>query len=171
MQTVRPAIALVLAALIGACASSGAAGPEGVARLEQAHRDNPTSASTSRSLGIAYFKENRLPEARQSLQDAAKLDPKDGTAQLYLGLTAEAQGDLPAARQAYSSYVNYGRTARVRHLLEERLAALTRKEIEVAAKQEVADESKLGSVPGSPRTVAVLPAEVFRARTGSLKPL
>ena len=112
----------------------------------------------------------RLPEARQTLEQAAKADPTDGTTQLYLGLTAEAQDDLVAARQAYSSYVNFGRTARVRKLLEERLAALTRKELERGAKQEVADEAKLASVPGSPKVVAVLPLRFSGADT-SLKPL
>ena len=170
MRDIRSALTLPLAALLGACASAGTLGPDGVARLEQAHRDNPTSVSASRSLGIAYFKEARLPEARQTLEQAAKADPTDGTTQLYLGLTAEAQDDLVAARQAYSSYVNFGRTARVRKLLEERLAALTRKELERGAKQEVADEAKLASVPGSPKVVAVLPLRFSGADT-SLKPL
>jgi len=170
MRMVRPISILSLAATLGACASTGTLGPDGVARLEQAHRDNPSSAPAARALGIAYYRENRFPDARQTLEQAAKMDPADGTTQLYLGLTAEEQNDLVAARQAYSSYVNFGRTARVRRLLEERLSALIRRELEAGAKQEVAAEATLSAAPGSPRVVAVLPMR-FVGADSSLKPL
>jgi tetratricopeptide (TPR) repeat protein len=170
MRTVRHSLTLAFVTLLAACASSGTLGQDGVTRLEQAHRDNPTNQSTNRSLGIAYYKSDRLSDAREALGQAVRADPADGTAQLYLGLTAEAQGDLEAARQAYSSYVSVGRTARVHKLLEERLAALTRKEMEASAKQEVADESRLAAVPGSPKVVAVLPMR-FSGPDTSLKPL
>jgi tetratricopeptide (TPR) repeat protein len=111
----------------------------------------------NRSLGIAYYKANRFPEARVALEAANKIDPKDGTTSLYLGLTAEALGDLPAAKSAYSSYIQHGRTSRVRSQLEARLAALTRKQITAEAKAAVRQEAAIARVPSSPRTIAVLP--------------
>ncbi|OYV65169.1 MAG: hypothetical protein B7Z72_12480, partial [Gemmatimonadetes bacterium 21-71-4] len=64
-------------------------GPEGIARLESARAEHPRDASASRALGIAYYQAKRYPEARQTLEQAAALDPRDGTTQLFLGMTAE----------------------------------------------------------------------------------
>ena len=89
---------------------------------------------------------------------------------LYLGLTAEGQNDFATARTAYSSYIEYGRTSRVRHALESRLAALQRKQLEETARPEVRDEQRLAQVPGTPNVVAVLPLSFSGADT-SLKPL
>lgn len=163
---------LILAVLTGAaaCATSGAVGPEAIARLEREHSARPQSEPVSRSLGIAYYKSGKLSEARVALDQAVKLDPRDGTAALYLGLTAEAQNDIPAARTAYATYVQYGRTSRVRHALEARLAALQRKELEQTAKAEVRNEQQLAQVPGTPNVVAVLPLSFSGADT-SLAPL
>ncbi|HKW08741.1 MAG TPA: tetratricopeptide repeat protein [Gemmatimonadaceae bacterium] len=153
-----------------ACATAGAGGPEAIARLERERSTNPQSEPVLRSLGIAYYKSGNLKEARAALDQATKLDPRDGTAALFLGLTAEAQNDFVAARTAYLSYVQYGRTSRVRHALEARLAALQRKQLEETAKAEVRDERRLAQVAGTPNVVAVLPLSFSGADT-SLKPL
>ncbi|HEU4989778.1 MAG TPA: tetratricopeptide repeat protein [Gemmatimonadaceae bacterium] len=166
----RPLLFLTLAALLGGCATAGTVGPDGLARLEHARTENPQSAAANRALGIAYYQLHRYPEAREALQRAAAADPKDGTTQLFLGMTAEAQNDLVAARAAYSSYVEYGRTARVRRLLQDRLAALNQKELVLAAKQAVANERQLASVPGTPNVVAVLPLS-FTGSDTTLRPL
>lgn len=155
-----------------ACATAGgvAAGPEAIARLERERSSNPQSEPVLRSLGIAYYKSGKLSEARSALEQARKLNPRDGTAALYLGLTAEGQNDFAAARAAYASYVEYGRTSRVRRALEARLAALQRKQLEETARAEVRDEQRLAQVPGTPNVVAVLPLAFSGADT-SLKPL
>ncbi len=170
MRSRRSLLMLSLAVLLGGCATMGTVGPEGIARLEQTRAEHPNSASANRALGIAYYQANRYADARRVLDEAARLDPTDGTTQLFLGMTAEAQNDLPAARAAYSSYVKYGHTARVRHLLEDRLAALNHKELLLAAKQQVANETELSSVPGKPTTVAVLPL-TFSGSDTTLRPL
>jgi TolB-like protein len=161
---------LSLAALLGGCATMGAVGPGGVARLEEARTEHPNSAAANRALGIAYYQADRYADARRVLQHAATLDPGDGTTQLFLGMTAEAQNDLPAARAAYSSYVEHGETARVRRMLEDRLVALNYKELTLAAKQDVANEAQLASQPGKPTTVAVLPF-TFTGTDTTLRPL
>ena len=161
-----------LALCMAGCATTGAVagGPEGIARLERERSTNPQSEPVLRSLGIAYYKAGKLPEARTALEQARKLNPRDGTAALYLGLTAEGQNDFATARAAYASYVEYGRTNRVRHALEARLAALQRRQLEQTARAEVRDEQRLAGVPGAPNVVAVLPLAFSGADT-SLKPL
>lgn len=170
MHQVRIAGLVVALVCAGACASVGASGPAAIARLERERAAKPQSEPVLRSLGIAYYKSGKLVDARAALDQASRLDPRDGTAALYLGLTAENQGDVAAARTAYSSYVRYGRTSRVRHALEARLAALQRKELEQAAKAEVSNEKKLAQVPGTPNVIAVLPLS-FSGPDTSLKPL
>src|SRR5205085_11595656 len=99
-----------------------------------------------------------------------RLDPRDGAASLYLGLTAEQQKDLPAAKAAYSTYIRFGRTSRVRKQLEARLAAITRQEIAVAAKAAVAQEQQLSTQMAQANAVAVMPF-TFTGADSTLKPL
>jgi TolB-like protein len=152
------------------CATARTSGPEAIARLERERSSNPRSEPILRSLGIAYYKSGNTKDARATLEQATSLDPRDGTAALYLGLTAEAQNDIATARRAYASYVEYGRTSRVRRALEARLASLQRRQLEEAARSEVRDEQRLAQVPGAPNVVAVLPLTFSGADT-SLKPL
>lgn len=155
---------LVLASGVG-CATGGMSTSESVTRLEQQQKSSPTSAAVNRSLGIAYYKADRFSEARAALETAQRLDPKDGTTALFLGLSAEALGDLKGAKAAYSSYIQYGRTSRVRGQLESRLVALTKKEILADAKTAVAQEATIATEPGNPRTIAVLPLRFSGADT------
>lgn len=170
MRCVLRAAMIITLAWVGACATGGASGPEALARLERERSATPHSESVLRSLGIVYYKNGRLPDARVALDQAVKLNPRDGTAALYSGLTAEGQNDIAAARAAYATYLRYGRTSRVRYQLEARLAALQRKELEQTAKVEVSNEQKLAQVPGLPNVVAVLPL-TFSGPDTSLKPL
>src|SRR5689334_25080976 len=171
MKIMRSIGFVVLALGAVACATAGGAGgPEAIARLERERSSHPQSEPVLRSLGIAYYKSGKLPEARTALDQARKLDPHDSTAALYLSLTAEAQNDIATARTAYGSYIEHGRTSRVRHALEARLAALQRKQLEETAKAEVRDEQRLAQIAGTPNVVAVLPLAFSGADT-SLKPL
>lgn len=163
-------LSIVLVLGLAACATGGMTSAESVTRLEQQQQANPLSAPVNRSLGIVYYKAARYPAARAALENAARLDPRDGTTSLYLGLTDEALDDLAGAKAAYSSYIQFGRTSRVRSQLQARLAALTRKEIVADAKVAVRQESTLSTQPGNPRTVAVLPLRFSGADT-SLRPL
>lgn len=149
---------------------SAAQRPDAIARLEKARAARPNDAAVARSLGIAYYKQDKLTEARTHLEQAVKLDPRDGSASLYLGLTAEKQNDLPGAKAAYQTYVRFGRTSRVRRQLEARLAAVTRLELTAAAKGAVAQEQQLSTQMGGPLTVAVMPLR-FTGSDTSLQPL
>src|SRR5215470_10100394 len=121
----------VLAAALGlgACATAITGSADNIARLEQARTADPQSETAVRNLGIAYFKATppRYNDARAALQQAASMDAKDGIAALYLGLTAEAQNDLPAAKTAYEAYLSVGKTRGVKNQISARLAVLDRK--------------------------------------------
>ena len=170
MRMYKPVISALLFAALTGCAAAAVNSAESVSRLEEQQKASPSSAQVNRSLGIAYYKADRFPQARASLETAQRLDPKDGTTSLYLGLTDEALNDLPAARAAYSNYISVGRTSRVRNQLLGKLAELSRKEITADAKAALATEATLGTTAGNPRTVAVLPLRFSGADT-SLKPL
>jgi tetratricopeptide (TPR) repeat protein len=170
MHTLKLSAAALLSFALAACATGHVSDAAAVDRLQQQQAANPTSASVNRALGIAYYQAARYPEARSALETASRLDPKDGTTALYLGFTAEAQNDFPAAKRAYSSYVQFGRTSRVRGQLQSRLAALARKELVADAKTAVAQEKTLTGEVGSPQTIAILPLKFSGADT-TLEPL
>lgn len=170
MRTLKPFVFALLTLALAGCATGRVADSAAVDRLARQQAATPASAAANRALGIAYFQVGRYPEARAALETATRLDPADGTTALYLGFTAEAQNDLPAAQRAYSSYVQFGRTSRVRRQLQSRLAALARKEIAADAKAAVAQEATITGAVGSPRTVAILPLRFTGADT-SLEPL
>lgn len=153
----RSLILLLLAGLAGAggCVPHNAA--SAVTRLEAKRAAHPGAAKTLRALGIAYYDAGRPADALPVLVRARELMPDDGVTALYLGMSAEATGDLKTARSAYEGYVRFGRTSRVRAQLRGKLAALARKELEAEAKATVAQEASIGAAAGSPRTVAVLP--------------
>ncbi len=157
--------------LVPGCARTGrTARPEAVSRLETASAANPQSMNVLRALGIAYYKSGRFAEARTVLAQAHTLAPKDGVVALYLGMSAEQGGDLPAARVAYATYLQPGRTPRARAQLRSRMIILARKELEVAAREMVTQEAALSATPGEPNTIAVMPLK-FTGRDSSLVPL
>jgi tetratricopeptide (TPR) repeat protein len=155
---------LLLALTLSACASTS------LPRLEQQHAADPESFAVNRSLGIAYYRAGRYDDARAILAGAARARPRDGTTALYLGLAAEQLGDLATARRAYASYIDVGRTSRVRIQLQSRLAALAKRELAADAKAALQQEAVLGRRIGEPTTVAVMPLR-FTGTDSSLRPL
>ena len=171
MQTFRWAI---VAAAFGAsaCTTAISGSADSISRLEQARQANPNSQAAARNLGIAYFKATppRLEQAATALRQAVNLDPRDGVAALYLGLTAEAQNNLPEARKAYESYITFGKTRSVKNQINARLSVLSRKENAANAKAAIAQEQRLSGTPGPRNTVAVMPFR-FTGSDTSLRPL
>jgi tetratricopeptide (TPR) repeat protein len=171
MQMFRWAV-LAGALSLGACTNAISGSADNISKLERAKASDPNSQVVVRNLGIAYFRATppRLAEARTSLQQAVSMNPRDGVAALYLGLVAEAQNDLPAAKNAYQSYVAFGKTRSVKSQINARLAVLARKENEENAKRAIAQEQALSASPGPRTTVAVMPFR-FTGTDTSLKPL
>jgi TolB-like protein len=152
------------------CASVQPTPQVAIARLEAQRTASPKSVEVLRALGIQYYKAKRYSDARTTLSQAATMAPNDGVVALYLGLSAEAMNDLPAAKAAYSSYLKVGRTQRVRRQLEGRLAAMQRRELQDAAKAAVQREATLSATRGDKNTVAVMPFR-FSGADSTLRPL
>jgi TolB-like protein len=153
-----------------ACASVQPTPQVAIMRLEAQRTASPKSEDVLRALGIQYYKAQRYADARTVLTEATTLAPSDGVAALYLGMSAEAMNDMPAAKAAYSSYLKVGRTQRVRRQLEGRMAAMQRRELQAAAKAAVAQEATIGATAGDKNTVAVMPFK-FSGADSSLQPL
>lgn len=169
MRLARPLLALALLAATAPVAEAQR-GSDPIPKLEAARAANPSSVAALRALGVAYYRAKRYEDSRTVLDQARRLDPKDGVSALYAGLSAEALGDLTAARTAYTNYLQVGRTRRTRDQVSARLAALQRDEAVAAAKAAVANEAAIAATPGSPRTVAVPPLR-FDGADPSLQPL
>jgi TolB-like protein len=98
-----------------------------------------------------------LPEARAILDSAVALDPRDGVAAIFLGMTAESQGDFPAARAAYDRSVQVARSNELRNSARQRQALIGRRELEFQARQALAQEAELSQAPPEENTIAVMP--------------
>ncbi|HEY4306418.1 MAG TPA: tetratricopeptide repeat protein [Gemmatimonadaceae bacterium] len=168
MRTTHLAALAAASLAVSACATTISGSAQDISRLEQQHAGDPQSEPLQRSLGIAYFKANRLPDARTALEKATTMDKNDGVAALYLGMTAEAQNDLPAAEDAYKTYLVVGKTRNVKNQIRDRMESLKLRAIQAQAKAALANES--GAVAGPANTVAVMPFQFTGADT-SLRPI
>lgn len=168
MRPVR--LVLTLALLAAASPALSAQGRDAIARLEEARAARPNNVAALRALGVAYFKADRFEDARTVLDQARRLDPRDGVSALYAGLSAEQLQDFTNAKAAYNAYLDVGRSRRVRNQIRERLVAMARLEVVAAAKAAVANETQLSQTAGDPRTVAV-PAFRFQGPDTLLAPL
>lgn len=131
--------------------------PESVPALEAANAQRPGDAQALTRLGVGYFRANRYNEARAALDSAVQLAPQSGIAAIYLGMTAEAQGEFPAARVAYERYLAIGRSAEIKRSARQRLALVGRRELEYQARQALASESTLTGEPAALNNIAVMP--------------
>jgi TolB-like protein len=171
MRFARPLPLLALTLSLTACATAAPrGGTDAVAQLEAARSQAPRSPETNRALGIAYYNAGRYTEARATLETASRLDPQDGVTALYLGMTAEKQDDIPAARAAYTRYLEFGRTSSVRRQLEARLAALQRQQLMEAGRAAAARERELTGTTVSTGAVAVLTFD-YSGPDSSMEPL
>jgi tetratricopeptide (TPR) repeat protein len=159
MRIPRPAVLLTFLALI-ALPVSAQVSPQTLAKLEAKRQANPNDARALRDLGIALFKLKRFSDARSVLTEASRINPKDGVTALYLGMSAEEMNDLPAANQAYTTYLATGKTKAAKDAVSQRLALLTQRQLKAQAAAAVAQEQRLAGQPGTANVVAVLPLSV-----------
>ncbi len=167
----RAALVLPLAG----CAAGGALQvaditPESVPALEAERMQHPADGPTLTRLGVAYFKAAQLDSARQVLDTASALDPQNGIAAIYLGMTAEGQGDFPAARTAYEHFIAVARSGNLRETARRRLELAGRHELEYQARQALANESALSAEPPIENTVAVMPF-AYTGTNDEIRPL
>jgi len=168
MRLVRPF--LVLSLLAATALPALAQGTDAISKLEAARDRRPENVAALRALGLAYYKAKRFSDARTVLDQARRLDRRDGVSALYAGLSSEALGDLTHAKAAYNAYLVVGKTRKVKNEIRARLVSLGRAEALAAAKAAVANEARISATPGSPRTIAVPPL-TFSGTDSTLRPL
>ena len=74
--------------------------------IEQAVKIDPTNPSYLDSLGWAYFKLGKLPEAEQRLKEAIRFDPSSGTIHEHLGDVYQKQGKPDLAKASWNRAVS-----------------------------------------------------------------
>ncbi|HEY4130101.1 MAG TPA: CsgG/HfaB family protein [Gemmatimonadaceae bacterium] len=170
MQTLTTYVGFAALIGAGACAPAISGSADNVSRLEHAVAIDPNAQGAHRSLGIAYFRAGQFDHAHVALTDAVRMDPRDGVAALYLGLTDEQTGDIAGARTAYETYLRVGQSRGAKNQIRDRLELLRLRQVQLQAKQALADEGARAAVAGPKNTVAVMPF-VFSGADTSLKPL
>lgn len=161
MRRIPRFLPLTLAsALLGACAA-GTAGnrvaPNDVPALEAQVQQRPTDGVLLTRLGVAYYTQHNYARARDALKAAVAVDNSNYRGLVYLGLTYEELGALDSARAAYGQARLRARGNRQRGELDNRMQLLTHKELAVAAKAALAQESTLSQTPPQANTIAVFP--------------
>lgn len=172
-RTTRTRLAVALAALL--VAQTGAWAQEitttqdrALTQLQTKLAANPTSVKALRAVGLKLYELGRFQDSRPVLDQAQRLAPKDGIVALYSGMAAEQVKDFPAAKAAYTKYLQVGKTKKVRDQISARLVSMAKEELKEQARQAVANEQALrgAQVPGT--TVAVLPFRCSCADTALL---
>ena len=71
----------------------------------RAVEENPASDEFRHTLGVAYFAQGKLTEARSSLDQAVQLDPGNAKAHFGLGIVQKAQGEAKTAISSFRSAI------------------------------------------------------------------
>lgn len=171
----RISIRLVVlpAVLLGAACGGGPAptvAPADLPALEAQAAQRPGDANAAVRLARAYYAAGRYADAQQAARRAVTLAPRHAEARAYLGLASEELAQFDSARAIYTRLIAERPGRDVQQLLRGRLALLTRRELQHAARQAIARESLLAGTPPDPNTVAVMPFR-YVGRDSSLRPL
>jgi TolB-like protein len=154
---------VALAALVGisACAPPPSPPqhltPSAIATLETEAAAHPEDRAVTLRLAKAYYAADRFADALPLLERIAQAAPADQETQAYLGLTYEGLTRYAEARAVYTRLLASKPDRNVRRLLSGRLELLTRKELQLAARQAIARESLLTRTAPDPNTIAVMP--------------
>lgn len=152
-------LALAAAFLAGCAAGTGAnqVAPNDIPALEAQVAERPGDGVLMTRLGVAYYTQRNWTRARDVLGAAVVLDRSNYRGLVYLGLTYEELGQLDSARASYTQARLRARGNRQRGELDNRLQLLTHKEIQVAARSALAQESTLSQTAPEANTIAVFP--------------
>ncbi|HEY2806847.1 MAG TPA: CsgG/HfaB family protein [Gemmatimonadales bacterium] len=155
-------LAGVLAVAVSACAGGGSlqladVTPASLPALQAERAQKPQDNTVGTRLGVAYFRANQLSEARATLDTVALQNPQNGIAAIYRGMTAESQGDFPAARESYTQFIAVAKSRDLKNTANQRLALVGKRELEYSARQALANEAQLSTQPPEPNTIAVMP--------------
>jgi tetratricopeptide (TPR) repeat protein len=158
LTRVRAAAILVLIA-VPACAPAGSgagASPGEIAALERRLARNPADVRVLVGLGRAYREADRADDAYRVFRRAHDQDPRLPAPAFHLGVLAESQGDVTAARAWYGRYLYLAPSGRSARQVRDRMLALERAALLADVRASLAQEAALGQVPDA-ATVAVYP--------------
>jgi len=152
------------AAAWAGCLALGCAGgvpssrlsPADIATLEAEVARHPHDPAANLRLAQAYYSADRFADSRSAAATTLQLQPRNGQAQIYLGLSYEGLTQFDSARAVYTALLASRPGRAVRRLLTGRLAIVTRAELLAAARRAIAAESLLARSPPNPNTVAVM---------------
>lgn len=152
-------LALGLSAAVGGCAGGPppSVSPENIPALEAETQRNPTDAQKMTQLGAAYYQNKEYSKARDVLKGSLALDKANYSSLIYLGLTYEELGALDSARASYNSASALTKNNTQRDEVTNRLALLTRKDLQAAARTALATETALSTQPPTENSIAVFP--------------
>jgi len=148
------------AALVSGCATNPqptGAHPGEISTLEADLQRHPNDVSRMVNLGIAYYNAKDYQKAQDVLASALAINKTNYPATVYQGLTYEELGQLAQARASYTSAAALATTSQQKSEITNRMALLTRKELQQAAQQAIAQESQLAQQPPVENSVAVFP--------------
>jgi len=154
-------VALAAVAGISACAPPPSPPerltPSAIATLESQAAAHPEDRAVTLRLARAYYAVDRFADALPLLERIAQAAPADQETQAYLGLTYEGLTRYEEARAVYTRLLASKPERKVRRLLSGRLELLTRKDLQLAARQAIARETLLTRTAPDPNTIAVMP--------------
>lgn len=127
---------------------------------------------------MAQFQAGRFEEAQASLRRAVASGDESGAALLHLGMAEEELDDWSAARDAYTRYLEVGRSVPALDEVRARLTLVGRELVRVESRQGLTRGSGPTAAPASgPASIAILPlapsseAEVLEPLTYALADL
>lgn len=164
-------LALLCWGAISACAHGiPEVSPADIPAIRSRIAANPENTDLQVQLGMAQFKAEDYADALATLQGAVDAGNETGAAYLYLGMAQEQLENWSGAREAYSSYLEVGRSDPLKNELRRRLELIAQNLLKQQAEQALAQEAQLSSEPPTPRSLAVLPFG-FNSDRDDLQPL
>ncbi len=163
--------ALLLPLTVGACAYAvPQVSPADIPRLEEQVAANPGDTELKVQLGMARYQAEDYQRARDLLQAAVDSGNQSGAALLYLGMSEEEFENWSAARDAYSTYLDVGRSEPLKQEVRRRLQLLGQRILQEQARAALAREAELAATEVTARSLAVLPFG-FNSEREELEPL
>ena len=144
--------------------------PQEIPALEAESQQHPGDAERMTRLGVAYFEAGQFERARDVLRSSLVINARQYSTHVYLGLAYEELAAFDSARAGFVAARELASDSRQRDEIDGHLNLLTRRELQFAAKQAIAQESTLSTAPPRPNTVAVFPFR-YSGSNPDLQPL
>jgi len=144
--------------------------PADIPAIQSRIANDPENTDLQVQLGMAQFKAENYADALATLQGAVDAGNETGAAYLYLGMAQEQMENWSGARDAYSTYLEVGRSDPLKGELRRRLELIAQNLLKQQAEEALAQEAQLSNEPPTPRSLAVLPFG-FNSDREDLEPL